>query len=148
MAVTTVAPGSVRPIAGDGLLHPIPLAAIAVLIVNDHFLKTAYPGLITGKLSDFAGMIFFPLFLQGVWEVVRAASGKTAVADRRVLLGSVAVTALMFGSMKLVPAANDFWVALLSTFGHSVIALDPTDLIALPALAIAYLVGSARARNT
>src|SRR5262245_58353539 len=30
--------------------------ALVTLIVNDAWLKSAYPGLITGKLSDFAGV--------------------------------------------------------------------------------------------
>jgi hypothetical protein len=38
--------------------------ALAVLLVNDALLKQAYPGFITGKLSDFAGLavVSLPLF--------------------------------------------------------------------------------------
>jgi hypothetical protein len=38
--------------------------SLAVLLINDHVLKHAYPGLITGKLSDFAGIavVALPLF--------------------------------------------------------------------------------------
>ena len=38
--------------------------ALAVLLVNDWFLKQAFPGFITGKLSDFAGLavVALPLF--------------------------------------------------------------------------------------
>ena len=38
--------------------------ALAVLLVNDALLKQAYPGFITGKLSDFAGfaVVALPLF--------------------------------------------------------------------------------------
>jgi len=40
------------------------LLSLAALLVNDGLLKQAYPGLITGKLSDFAGLavIALPLF--------------------------------------------------------------------------------------
>ncbi|HYJ40937.1 MAG TPA: hypothetical protein VEW08_09115 [Steroidobacteraceae bacterium] len=40
------------------------LLALAVLLVNDWLLKQAYPGLVTGKLSDFAGIavVSMPLF--------------------------------------------------------------------------------------
>jgi hypothetical protein len=40
------------------------VVALAVLIVNDALLKQAYPGFITGKLSDFAGLavVALPLF--------------------------------------------------------------------------------------
>ncbi len=38
--------------------------SLAVLLINDRLLKQAYPGLITGKLSDFAGLavVAMPLF--------------------------------------------------------------------------------------
>lgn len=50
------------------------LLAVLVLFLNDHVLKFAWPGLITGKLSDFAGvfafvwcsMVFFPERLRAV----------------------------------------------------------------------------------
>ncbi|HET7501896.1 MAG TPA: hypothetical protein VFK02_12855 [Kofleriaceae bacterium] len=44
--------------ASRALTRPIAIAAIALLVVNDHVLKAAYPGFVTGKLSDFAGMMF------------------------------------------------------------------------------------------
>ena len=40
--------------------------SIAVLLLNDHVLKAAWPGLITGKLSDAAGLIVLPLLLASV----------------------------------------------------------------------------------
>ncbi len=46
------------------LLHPVSLASMALLGLNDHVLKGLFPGLITGKLSDFAGLVFFPLVLE------------------------------------------------------------------------------------
>jgi hypothetical protein len=38
--------------------------ALVTLLVNDALLKQAYPGFITGKLSDFAGLavVSLPLF--------------------------------------------------------------------------------------
>ena len=46
---------------GDGLLHPVALVALAILIVNDRLLKDAWPGPVTGKLSDVAGLVVAPL---------------------------------------------------------------------------------------
>ena len=40
--------------------------ALVVLLVNDGLLKQAYPGLITGKLSDFAGIALVPLAVRRV----------------------------------------------------------------------------------
>jgi hypothetical protein len=44
------------------LTSPGFLAGLALLLLNDLVLKHAYPGLITGKLSDVAGLWVFPMF--------------------------------------------------------------------------------------
>ena len=38
------------------------LVALVVLLINDHVLKDAFPGVVTGKLSDFAGLFAFAVF--------------------------------------------------------------------------------------
>src|SRR5690242_20127817 len=69
------------------LLHPLPLAAVAVLAINDHLLKGAgvLPGWLTGKLSDIAGLFFFPLLLtalaRGAWKL----AAKRDISDRKAL---------------------------------------------------------------
>jgi hypothetical protein len=147
-----------QPVAGDGLLHPVPLVAICLLILNDHILKVTFSGVVTGKLSDFAGLAFFPLFLQATWEVASSTFRDARVGDRRVLWICIAATALAFSAIKLFAPANDLASALLESAqwlvglggmpaGARAFALDPTDLIALPALAVAYVIGSARAKN-
>jgi hypothetical protein len=44
------------------LLHPLLIGSLLVLIWNDAWGKYVYPGVLTGKLSDFAGLIVFPVF--------------------------------------------------------------------------------------
>lgn len=56
---------------GDLLVHPAVIVALVVVIVNDRVLKVRFPSEITGKLSDFAGLVFFPLFLVSIIEAVR-----------------------------------------------------------------------------
>ncbi len=46
------------------LTHPVFLACLFGLIVNDLYLKYAYHNWFTGKLSDFAGLFVFTVFLQ------------------------------------------------------------------------------------
>lgn len=41
------------------LTHPVLLTATALLLLNDHVLKAAYPGFATDKLSDLAGVLAF-----------------------------------------------------------------------------------------
>src|SRR5437762_1943110 len=43
------------------LASPLSLAAIAILLINDHLLKQVWPSFLTGKLSDFAGLYFAPV---------------------------------------------------------------------------------------
>ncbi|MCI5057003.1 MAG: hypothetical protein MRY83_12890, partial [Flavobacteriales bacterium] len=46
---------------------PIFICAVALTAINDHFLKFAFPGLITGKISDFAGIFAFTLFWSSIF---------------------------------------------------------------------------------
>jgi hypothetical protein len=47
----------------------VAVAAVLLLVVNDHLLKGAgVPGILTGKLSDVAGVVFLPLLLAASWE--------------------------------------------------------------------------------
>lgn len=149
-------PAPTRPRArpADGLLHPVPLVAMLLLALNDHWWKAAFPGVLTGKISDFAGLAFFPLLLQALWEVVTR-SGST----RRVLVTVVVVTGVVFATTKTVPAATQLWAWSLGILQWPVLTLtrgqptpvpvlavtDPTDLIALPALGVALAVGWRRA---
>jgi hypothetical protein len=45
------------------LQSPIFLLSLALLLTNDLYLKAAYPGWLTGKLSDFSGLLVVSLFL-------------------------------------------------------------------------------------
>jgi hypothetical protein len=158
-------------IPGAFLLHPLVLAAIAVFIVNDHVLKPAYHGWLTGKLSDVAGLIFFPVLAAAIAEVViPTARRHLAVA----LALAVALTGLTFLVMLLVPAGADayrwffgfaqwpFQIVTAVLTGAPVpavtsvfFAADRTDLITLPALLVplavairtAYLCRRNDARN-
>lgn len=110
-------------VPGSGLLHPVALGAVVVLVVNDHVLKAAFPGVITGKRSDFAGMLFFPVMLQSAAEWL----GLAPWADRRVAWACAAITAGGFAAVKTWTPAADASGTLA----------DPTDLIALPAVLFA-----------
>jgi hypothetical protein len=152
-----------RLFAGDGLLRPLPLIAIALLVVNDHVLKSAMPGIVTGKLSDFAGLIFFPLLLVAIAEVASSLFGFPVVGSHRVLATAVVVTGVIFAAVQLVPLATDGYriglgfaqwavTAPLHALGSAGLGSpwraslvgDPTDLIALLALPIAFLDGMRR----
>lgn len=151
-----------RPVPGDGLLHPAALAAIGVLLVNDHVLKAAAPGWWTGKLSDFAGLIFFPLLLQALCEVA-AARRRGSAPSLRVLLVAIGASAIVFSAVEVWPAAAHAAAAVAGIAQWPLTALaaavsgtplpavsavsmtaDVTDLLALSALVVPWVVGSRR----
>ena len=120
--------------------RPLPLGAVIVLLVNDHWLKGAglLPSWLTGKLSDVAGLFFFPILLA---TLARYALDERAERGRHFLeKSSVVVTGVVFAVLKLWPAASAW-----ATRSWGVVVCDPTDLVALPSLALAYL--SMRGRN-
>ncbi|WP_199523928.1 hypothetical protein [Micromonospora craterilacus] len=158
------------------LIHPVTVAATVLLILNDHVLKAAYPGWLTGKLSDVAGLVMAPPLaalvlasccaLPALRRAARAAvvggaerprhrpsdpARNTAVglAD---LLAAIAIflVGAGFTAVKASPAgaalASSAWSVVN---GPSVILADVSDLLALPALALAWWTWrSAAARPT
>lgn len=118
---------------GRALLTPAWLASLAVLGVNDHLLKGAglLPGVVTGKLSDVAGMLVAPALLAAL----------LGLRSRRGLLLAHLAIAAVFAAIKLSPAAADAWSWLMGLVGMPwMITVDPTDLLALPALALGWRV--------
>ncbi|MET9225733.1 hypothetical protein [Lentzea sp. NPDC003310] len=108
--------------------HPLTVAATAVLLLNDHVFKQAWPGFVTGKLSDVAGLVVAPALLGLLLGVVR---GGAAVA--------VLLTGAGFTWVKLTATGADVASAAWSVVnGPSVVLADPTDLVALPALGLAW----------
>lgn len=45
------------------ILHPFFIVCLLILILNDFCFKPAFANELTGKLSDFAGLIVFPIFI-------------------------------------------------------------------------------------
>ncbi|MFG2820108.1 hypothetical protein ACGFX4_11840 [Kitasatospora sp. NPDC048365] len=109
--------------------NPGTVAAVLVLAFNDHVGKRAWPGVVTGKLSDVAWMLVAPpvlallltplLRLRGDWPAVVGIGG----------------TAVAFALAKSGPAGGEItsWIWSLSGV-PSRIKGDPTDLVVLPAL--------------
>ncbi|MEV6521646.1 hypothetical protein AB0M43_06905 [Longispora sp. NPDC051575] len=107
------------------LAHPVTLVAGLLLVLNDHLLKPSFPGPVTGKLSDVAGLVLAPalvaLVLPARWAVPVTGAGFTLV---KVSGAGAAV-------------ATELWGAL---GGPSRVLADPTDLWALPALGLSWWV--------
>ena len=50
----------------DLILNPYFVIGLTVLILNDFYLKYEYGNFVTGKLSDFAGLLIFPIFIAAI----------------------------------------------------------------------------------
>ncbi|MGE0527608.1 MAG: hypothetical protein AB7G93_05900 [Bdellovibrionales bacterium] len=132
-------PGDKSPFWLPYFIHPIPLAAVALMVLNDHALKYAYPGWWTGKLSDFCGLFFFPVFLASLicfgLNLSRLCfTGATAQfwIGPGLLIGCIAITDVVFVAIKLSPFWAQRYVDVLSLIGvPAVVVQDPTDLLAL-----------------
>lgn len=142
------------------MLHPVPIFALAMLIVNDHILKQHYPGWVTGKLSDIAGMVFFPLFLLAIMDFAGRFPGAPQVRRDRVLLVCALATAIVFCAVKTWAPATEVYewglgllqwplragIAILQgvspgEVNRVALVRDVTDLVAVPFVSITIFVG-------
>jgi hypothetical protein len=116
-----------------------PLTAVGLFALNNFVLKRAWPGLVTGKLSDLLICFFLPLFVSALMQRVSRLGATTRVA------AGIALTAAIFIAVKTSATASrvlDRDIALLlQPFGVRTArnCVDVTDLWALPMLALAWL---------
>jgi hypothetical protein len=144
----------------SALLHPLAVLSVLVLLANDHWLKHAHPGLLSGKLSGFAAVLLLPLFLHALFELsYRAFTGgqPSARAANRALGGCLALTCLVYAPPELWPPAEAayryglgalqwpfriFWSLVradtAARFAPVRATADPSDLLALIMLWVAW----------
>jgi hypothetical protein len=120
--------------------NPLCLTSVALFATNNFFLKYQFPGWFTGKLSDFTACYFLPLYISAVLSLL-----SKWTLQQRLVVGGI-LTTLVFTLVKISALASDHmntlftWITTLFGFGPSLNIADPTDLIALPMIGIAYLV--------
>lgn len=111
--------------------HPAFVVALVVLALNDHVLKGSglLPPVLTGKLSDLAGMIVAPVLVASVF----------GARDSRRRAATFAVVAAVFAVTELSPAAADLLCRTMTWLGVSWrLVADPTDLVGLLVLPFAW----------
>jgi hypothetical protein len=122
------------------LSHPVSIGAIFLLLLNDQVLRRAWPSWWTGKLGDFAWLIFVPFIVVAIlaWMV------PFRLKHRKETIGllAFALTGVWFALAKTVPAVHDVTVRCFETITgwKASLLLDPTDLMALTALSIGWYV--------
>ncbi len=127
---------------GQVLTHPGWWLALAVLILNDRWLKGAAAGLgvpawLPGKLSDFAGMIVAPLLLVAL---LRAGSRRARALCFAAVGGLFVASKLSAGV-----AATLVWLASLVGLSWKIV-LDPSDLLGLSMLPLAWWLAERKAQ--
>ena len=138
-----------RALPAGELLEPVALSAVLLLVLNDWLLKGsgAIPPAVTGKLSDVAGLLFAPLLATACLDLALLAAARLgapldfSLRRGKLVLAAGAVGAL-FTAVKLSPAAAGWLEGAAAAAGLDWrIAVDPGDLLALPALAGAVWLG-------
>ena len=102
------------------IAHPVVWLGVILIVVNDLWLKAAYPSWLSGKLSDVGALVVAPLLLAGLLSLAMPA--KTA--------GWLAVFGVGAGFTMLKLGALPGSLPIRSV-------ADASDLLALPALALA-----------
>jgi hypothetical protein len=144
------------------LAHPLTVSAVVVLLVNDHLLRHRWPSWWTGKLGDFAWLVFAPLVcaLVVAWvlphppipspkcERGRKTSSLNA-HERQVGIIAFAFIGVWFALAKTVPLVHALTTGALEAIvgWEGTLRLDATDLLTLPALLIGWHIWT-RADNT
>lgn len=152
-----------RPLPVEALWRPLPVLGLALMALNDHVLRHRWPGLLTGKISDFAVLLYLPALLTAVlglsllaWNALAGRLGARTVdpvLSRRKVLAAVVASGLALALLKLSPGARDLYLAGLRTVDflrfspRYQLMLDPTDLVALVVLPLAARDGLAAIRR-
>jgi hypothetical protein len=126
---------------GAEFFGPLPLAAVALLALNDRFLKPLFANEITGKLSDVAICFFLPLYLSALFGLALRWR-----LERRLLAGAV-LGGVVFAALEMSDVVGTWFCRLLplvrAPFGvhGAVLTRDPTDLFCLAFVPLAWWYG-------
>lgn len=124
---------------------PLPLAALAVLVTNDVWLKPQFHNALTGKLSDVAVCFLMPLFLSELLGIA------FAWPARQRLRVAACATAAVFTALEVVPPVTRWVLSGLSAVGPVLgiagrfrMTADWTDLFCLLLIPLAVRYGDKR----
>lgn len=122
------------------LAHPVTIGAVLLWLLNDHVLKQAWPSWWTGKLSDVAGLVVAPLLL----AVPLSWLFPWRMKGHERIVGWLAVGAVgaWWALVVTLPDVHQLSLRVLSfvTGTDFYFERDPSDIVALPALYLAWYV--------
>jgi hypothetical protein len=124
---------------------PLPMVGLALLVVNDVWLKAAFHSELTGKLSDVAVCFVMPLFISEILGLALALAPRLRLA-----IGGV-ITAVLFTALEVVPPVTRVALDVLSAIGPRLgitrpfrMTSDWTDLFCLILIPVAVAYGRRR----
>jgi len=116
----------------DPFFSALSLVLVGVFVINNFWFKPAFPGFVTGKLSDACACFFLPLYLGYLTSgIIGGGPGRRAGYGAAVTVSlMVTVKATALGSSWLNAAVD----AVSGVFGlhFAPNRADPTDLFTLP----------------
>ena len=147
-------------VTGGELATALPVFGLALLVFNDAVLKLHWPGVISGKLSDFAVVLYFPFLVTATFAVITQpgrlllarlrglpAPGPVRLTRARLIIG-MAITSFALSAVNLSTAARDVYLRLLDVLDvfrlmpNKGYVVDPADLIGLTMLPITWWWGN------
>jgi hypothetical protein len=121
---------------------PLPLMAVAIMVVNDTWLKPTFHSELTGKLSDIAVCFFMPLFLS---ELLGLTLGLRPTMR---LCAGAFVTTVLYVGLEIVPPVTKFALGVLEAVGPYLgisrrfrMTQDWTDLLCVVLVPLAVMYG-------
>jgi hypothetical protein len=106
------------------------IASVFLLLLNDFYLKVVFPGIISGKLSDFAGLFAFPLFFSAL------------LPKKKVWIYIVTGLAFILWKLPITDNFISFWDRYMPySIGR---VIDYTDYLALFILPVSYFYNPTR----
>lgn len=116
------------------LTHPFVLMTLLLTAVNDHYLKYKFSNLLTGKISDFTGLFFFPLLLCALFEFIKAPAHQHKILNQKQIILFIIITDFLFIICKYTALREHLIVVL----GVQIVA-DYSDLWALSVNGFTYV---------
>lgn len=120
------------------LQHPATWISIGLLLFNDHVLKTTNPSWLTGKLSDIAGLFFFPFVVAAGLSFILARFKVSTQFTGAYAFGFVAIWFVLLKTNQPINDLTAQFASLVVGFRTN-FRLDPTDLLSLFILIPAWI---------
>ena len=134
------------------MLRPAYIVSLGLLAFNDGWLKGNGPSWLSGKLSDFAGLFFAPILLLVLIELLPPLQKSDYFTSRRV--ASYGAIGFVFAAAQVSDIGAKVYEGVflparwLPTWADGfALTQDPTDLVALMALAASYVWSSRALRE-